>query len=89
MAHVGNGDLAVGDAGGERADLVVRPLQELVEEAELAKDLERRGMNGISAEITEEIGMLLEHLHGAAGEGEEQARHDSGRTAASDDEIEF
>ena len=46
-------------------------------------------MHRVPAEIAEEIGVLLQHLHGAAGAGEEQAGHDSRGTASGDDEIEL
>ena len=51
---------------GELPHLVVRPFQELFEQAKLAQQLERRGMNRVAAEVAEEVRMLLEHLNFAA-----------------------
>ena len=42
---------------------LMRQFEKLVEQAELAYDLERRGVNGIAAEIAEKIRMLLEDHH--------------------------
>ena len=40
MAHIGDGDLPVRDARGNRSDLVVRALQKLIVKAEFAKQLQ-------------------------------------------------
>ena len=88
MAHVGDGDLLVGDPPGQPSHLVVRALQELVEQPEFAKQLQRRGVNRVAAEIAEEVGVLLEHLHLAAGAREQQAGHHPGWSAADDDKVE-
>src|SRR5262245_48110450 len=42
---------------------LVRQFEKLVEQAELADDLERRGVNGIAAEIAEKIRMLFKDHH--------------------------
>ena len=47
----------------------------------------RRGMDGVAAEIAQEIGMLFEHQRLHAGAGEQQARHHPGRPAADDQKI--
>ena len=59
------------------ADLLVRQLQELVEEAELVHHLEGRGVDGVAAEVAQEVGVLLEHDDIDAGAGEEEARASS------------
>jgi len=41
----------------------MRQFEKLVEQAELADDLERRGVNGIAAEIAEKIRMLFKDHH--------------------------
>ena len=45
----------------KRDDLVVRQLQELVEQAELVHHFERRGMDGVAAEVAQEVAVLLQH----------------------------
>jgi hypothetical protein len=68
----------------EPRDLLVGHAQELVEEAELVHQLEGRGMDGVAAEIAEEVGVLLEHHHLDPGAGEQEAEHHSRRAAAGD-----
>ena len=64
----------------------MRPLQEAFEQPELVEDLHRRGMDGVAAEIAEEVGVLFEDADLAAGAGEQQAGHHS-RGPAADDEY--
>ena len=63
-------------------DLLVRPLEELVEQAELVHHLERRGMDGVAAEVAEEIRVLLQDDDVDAGTRQQEAQHHAGRTAA-------
>jgi hypothetical protein len=44
-------------------------------------------MDGVAAEIAEEVGMLLQHLHSAPGSGEQEAGHNARRPAADDHQI--
>ena len=67
----------------------MRALEEPLEHAELVEDLHGRGVDGVAAEIAEEVGVLFEHLHAAAGPGEQQPGHDSGGPAADDDQVEL
>jgi hypothetical protein len=87
VAEVGDRDPRVGDPRGQMVDLVVRPPQELLQEAELVHQLQRRGMDGVAAEIAQEIAMLLEHERGDAGPREQQPRHHPRRPAAGDHEV--
>jgi hypothetical protein len=71
----------------DRADidlLLVRQLEERVEQAELAHDFEGRGMNGVAAEVAQEVGMLLEHDDVHAGTREQEAEHHPAGPAADD-----
>jgi hypothetical protein len=65
----------------------VGPLPELVQQAEFTEQLKRRWMDGIAAEIAEEIGVLLQHLHLAPCPGEQEAGHHSSGTATGDDQV--
>ena len=78
-------DAVVADLAGKLAHLLVRPLEERVEQTELVHDLQRRGMDGVAAEVAQEVGMLLEHEHIDAGAGEQKSAHHAGRPAAGDD----
>src|SRR5262249_20381323 len=53
----------IADYARKTTRFLVRQFEELVEQAELADDLERRGMNGIAAEIAEKIRMLFKDHH--------------------------
>ena len=58
-----------------------------VEHAELIEDFHRRGVDRVTAEIAEEVGVLFEHPHGAAGAREQQSSHHARWPAANHDEV--
>jgi hypothetical protein len=89
VAGVGDGDLAVGDARGERAHLIMRTLQEFVEKPEFTQQLEGRRVDRVPAKIPEEIGVLFQHLHFAPGAREQEPGHDARGAAAGNHEIAF
>jgi hypothetical protein len=64
--------------------LVVRQLEKLVEQAELGHDFQRRGVNGVAAEIAQEVGMLLKHDNVDAGARQQEAEHPPAGSAADD-----
>ena len=67
-------DALVADLAGQLAQLLVRALEEIVEDAKLVHHLERRGMDGVAAEVAQEIGVLFQHDDIDAGAGEQEAR---------------
>ena len=71
---------------GERAHLAGAEARKALEQAELVHHLERRGMEGVAAEVAQEVGVLLEHGDLDAGAREQQAEHhaDPELAAASD-----
>ena len=69
---------------GQRFDLLMRQLQELVDQAELEHQFERRRMNRVAAEIAEEIGVLLQHHDMNAGARQQKSEHHPGGAAAGD-----
>ena len=75
-------DAGVADPALELAHLLVRPREELLEQAELIHHLQRRRMNGVAAKVAQEIAVLLEHHDLDAGARQEQAEHHPGRPAA-------
>ena len=83
-AEVGRVDGVVADLGGEPLQLLVRALQEVVQQAELAHHLQRRRMHGVAPEIPQEIGVLLKHHDIDAGPRQQVAQHHAGRPAAGD-----
>src|SRR5665213_1417316 len=68
----------------EPRHLVVRNLQKFVEQAELVHQLEGRGVHGVTAEVAEEVLVLLKHGDVDSGTRQQKAQHYSGRSAAGD-----
>ena len=68
-------------------DLVVRTLEEALEHPELVEDFHRRRMDSVAAEVAEEVRMLLEDAHRAAGASEQQSGHHARRAATYDNEV--
>ncbi len=81
---IGDGEILALDAGADALDLVEGHLQELLQQAELGHELDGGGMNGIAAEIAQEILVLLEHRDLNPGTGEEKAEHHARRPATDD-----
>ena len=72
------------DLRGQRFDLLMRQLQEFIDQAEFEHQLERRGMNRVAAEIAKEIGVLLQHHDVNAGARQQESEHHPGGAAAGD-----
>jgi hypothetical protein len=72
------------DLRTERLDLLMRQLQEFVDEAELEHQFERRGMNRVAAKIAKEIGVLLQDHDADAGARQQESEHHPGGSAAGD-----
>jgi hypothetical protein len=89
VAEVGDPGLVAADAHRHLVQLVVRAAQELVEQAQLVHHAQRRWVDRVAAEITQEVGVLLEHDNVHAGPGEQETHHHAGRTAAGDHAIAF
>ena len=64
--------------------LLVRTLQKFVQMAQFVHDFKCRRMDGIAAEITEKVGVLLQHHNIHAGPGQEKTQHHASRTTAGD-----
>ena len=72
----------VADLTAQPLDLLVRQLEELLEQPELVHQFERRGMDGVAAKVAQEIRVLLEHDDIDAGARQQEAEHHPGRPAA-------
>ena len=66
------------------AQLLVGALEEIFEDAKLVHHFERRGMDGVAAEVAQEIGVFFQHDDVDAGAGEKKPEHHAGRAAAGD-----
>ena len=84
VGEVGHVEALAADDGGEAGDLGVGELEKAVEEAEFVEELEGGGMDGVAAEVAEEVGVLFEDGDGDAGAGEQVAEHHACRTSADD-----
>ena len=69
------------ELGDEARNLLMRQLQELVQQAEVIQHLHGRRMNGIATEITQEIRMLLEHDGLDTGTRQQETQHQPSRPA--------
>ncbi len=73
VAEIRQLEVFVADLAAQRLDLLMRQLQELVDQANsLIRQLERRRVNRVPAEIAEEIRVLLEHYDVDAGAREQE-----------------
>ena len=73
MGEVGDGDEYAADLGPQYLHLLMRQGEKGLDEPELLHHLEGRGMDGVAAEVTQEVRVLLEHEHVHASAGEEEA----------------
>src|SRR5215211_1484394 len=69
---------------GDAAQLGVRQPQELFEPDELGDEFEGRGVDGVAAEVPQEIRMLFQHYNVVALPGNEQSQNHPGRATAGD-----
>ncbi len=49
------------DLAAETLDARMRQLEEVVEQAEFVHQFQRRGMDGVAAEVAQEVGVLFQH----------------------------
>ena len=62
--------------------MLLRNRLEALAEPELVDHVERRGMDGVAAEVAEEVRVLLEHDDLDPGAGQQQPEYRARRTAA-------
>ena len=84
MREVRYFDKLVSDLRPECADFLVRTIEELLEQPQLAHDLEGRRVDRIASEVAQEIGVFFENENRDAGSGEQKAEHDAGGAPARD-----
>src|SRR5690349_18261506 len=85
MRQVADGVILTRDPDLRLVEAVVGTLEEAIEQPQLVEDLHRRGVDGVAAEIAEEVGMLFQNPDRDAGARKQQADHYP-RWAAADDE---
>ena len=79
MAEIAHCHGGVTDLRADSVQFLVRPAQECIQHAKLVQHLQRRGMDGVAAEIAQEIRVLLQHQHLHPGARQQQAQHHPGR----------
>jgi len=84
MGKVADGDGEVVDGSGDLQKLLMRDAQEIIEEAELVHEFEGGRVNGVAAEIAEEVGVFFEDEDFDASAGEKKAEHYAGGAASCD-----
>ena len=84
MAEVGYLKTLPADDRGEAVDLGVGKREEFVEEAEFVEKLEGGGMNGVAAEVSEEVFVFFKDGDGDALAGKKKAEHDACGASADD-----
>ncbi len=87
VRQVADRPIAAGETNFGARDARVRPLEKALQQAQLVEDLHRRGVDGVAAEIAEEIGVLFEHGDGASRPREEEPGHHAGGPPADHDQI--
>ena len=84
MAEVGYAELLAADEDGELGDARVWEGEEFFEEAELVEEFECGGVDGVAAEVAEEVFVFFEDGDGDALAGEQEAEHDACGASADD-----
>ena len=60
-----------GDSRADATQLLVRPIEQFVEQPQFRKHAQRRGVDGVAAEIAQEVAMFFEHRRRQPGAGEQ------------------
>ena len=61
VGEVGDLHTLLAELGAEARHFLVRQLQEFIEQAKLVHHVQRRGMDGVAAEVAQEVAVLLQH----------------------------
>src|SRR3974377_1487306 len=85
MPEVADRDPRFADLPAQSLHARMRQLEEGIEQPELMHQFEGRRVDGVAAEIAQEIGMLLEHGDANAGTREQKAEHHAARSPPGDE----
>jgi hypothetical protein len=85
VRKIGDGDGEIVDDCADFAELLVRDAEEIIEEAEFVDELEGGGVNGVPAEVAEEVGVFFEDEDLDACASEEEAEDHACGAAAGDE----
>src|ERR1700688_101842 len=84
MGQIRDDDGEIVNGGSDLQKLLMRDAQKIIEEAELVHELEGGRVNGVAAEIAEEVVVFFEDKDFDAGAGEKEAEHYAGGAASCD-----
>src|SRR5271154_3999395 len=84
MREVSDFEALASHNGSDSIDPRVANFEELVEQAELIHQLQRGGVDGVTAEIAKEVLVLFKYGDGESGAGEQQPEHHAGRPSSDD-----
>jgi hypothetical protein len=84
MPEVDGRDGFVAEAKGELLYSLVWDFQKRIENSKLAHEFERRRVNGVTAKVAEEVGVLFEHRDIDARSREKQTEHNARGATARD-----
>ena len=84
MREIADMDDAFAKVRLDLGDLLMRLLEEFVEQTKLVHEFERGRMDGVAAEIAEEVLVFFEHENFDAGASEQKSQHHTRRAAAHD-----
>lgn len=87
MGEVGDGQRQSADLGVEPRRLLVGEPEQSLQQSQLLHELQRRGVDGVAAEVAQKVGVLLQQQHLHPGAGQQQSEHHPGRTTAGDAAI--
>ena len=88
-AEIGDPHRGAAEHAVHLLQLLMRQLQEAVDQPEFVHHLQGRGMHGVAAKIAEEIGMLFQHHDIDPGAPEQISQHHAGGPAADDAAADF
>ena len=84
VPQINHAHVLVADLCAELLHLLVRQLEKFIQQAELVHQLERGRMDGVAAEVAEEVSVFLKDHYVDAGARQQEAEHHAGRSAAGD-----
>jgi hypothetical protein len=64
--------------------LLMRQLEKIVEQSELAHQFQGRRVDGVAAEVAQEVGVFFQYHHVDASSRQQEPEHQSARAAADD-----
>jgi hypothetical protein len=88
MGEISNGNADISEACHQLRHLLMRQLQEAIQNVELEQILHGRGVYRVAAKVAQEISVLLKYSHRIAGSGEQETKHHAGGAAADDATVE-